>query len=456
MQDIFLKDFGGNSSQSGTNIFDNSMAFYNAINVLKRDGGGTLTVTKGVWYTGPIELFSDITLNIEEGAEISFLTDEDRYPPVYTRWEGVDCYAMHPCIFANGQKNVKITGKGTVNGNGQVWWEKRLDYKAKKVNKPKTAIQNKFASLNPGYENQPSGGGGRNIQFLRPPLIQFYKSTDCVIEDVRICNSPFWTVHPVYCKNVLISGIRVENPAENAPNTDGIDIDSCSNVTVRNCRINVGDDAIVIKSGAGESGIKAAVPCSNVTVSDCLVLSGHGGIVLGSETAAGINNVVAKNCEFYGTDRGIRIKTRRQRGGAIKNLTFENLTIKDCLCPLAINMYYVCGANPSDDFLFSLEKQKVDESTPSIKDLTIKSVKATGCKSSAGFIAGLPESPVENITISDCYFETDEKSDKSPDLSEMFAGIPSVTKKSFRIINSKNLSIKSTEISGPEEKFLYE
>ena len=313
-----------------------------------------------------------------------------------------------------------------------------------------------FAKLNPDYKNQPSGGGGRNIQFLRPPLIQFYKSEDCAIQGVSVKNSPFWTVHPVYCKNFIISDITVENPASNAPNTDGIDIDSCTNVTVKNCRINVGDDAIVIKSGAGESGIKAGIPCSNVTVSGCTVHSGHGGIVLGSETAGGINHIRAENCLFDGTDRGIRIKTRRKRGGALRNLHFENLTIKNSLCPLAINMYYVCGADPKDSFLFSQEKQIIDESTPAISDLTIKSVKGTGCRASAGFIAGLPESPVENISISDCYFETNEDSSESPSSSDMFSGIPPVTEKSFRIINSKNLSITNTEIKGPANKFLYE
>ncbi len=453
MQSVILKDFGGMPSEFGTNIFDNSTAFYNAINVLKQSGGGVLTVTKGTWYTGPIELFSNITLNLEKGAEISFLTDEERYLPVYTRWEGVDCFAMHPCIFANDQKNVIITGKGTINGNGQVWWKKRLANKKQQA--PVTEIQCKFAKLNPGYEEQPSGGGGRNIQFLRPPLIQFYKCTDCAIEDVKVKNSPFWTIHPVYCENIAITGVRVENPAEDAPNTDGIDIDSCTNVLVKKCRIDVGDDAIVIKSGAGQSGIKAGIPCSNITVSGCSVYSGHGGIVLGSETAAGINNVVASDCEFFGTDRGIRIKTRRQRGGILQNLTFENLTIKDSLCPLAINMYYVCGANPDDKFLFSMEEQPVDEATPAIRDLTIRGIKATGCKASAGFIAGIPESPVENVRILDCTFETDEQSEKTPDCSEMFAGIPSVKEKSFRIINSKNLSIENTQITGPEEKFIY-
>lgn len=453
MQNVFLKDFGGKPEQTDSTKFDNTEAFSKAIGFLKTSGGGTLTVTEGIWHTGPIELFSNITLNLEKNAVISFFTDEERFPPVYTRWEGVDCYAMHPCVFANAQKNVKITGHGIIDGNGQDWWTKRIAKKPQA--EPVTEIEKMFAKLNPDYKSQPSGGGGRYIQFLRPPLVQFYKSDDCKIEGITIRNSPFWTVHPVYCKNLEITGITVENPGENAPNTDGIDIDSCTNVVVKNCRINVGDDAIVIKSGAGESGIKAAVPCSHVLVSGCTVHSGHGGIVLGSETAAGINNVVAENCVFDGTDRGIRIKTRRQRGGALHDLTFSNLTIKDSLCPLAINMYYVCGANPKDPYLFSLDAQEVDASTPSIRDLKISGIKATGCKASAGFIAGLPEAPVENLSITDCYIETNESSPQTPDVSDMFAGIPSVTEKSFRIINSKNLSITGTEIKGPAEKFLY-
>jgi len=455
MQNVFLKDFGGNPSTSTTEIFDNTKAFGEALTFLKQKGGGILNISKGIWKTGPIDLFSDITLNLKEGAVISFIPDEDLYKPVYTRWEGVDCYAMHPCIFADGQKNIKITGKGKIDGNGQLWWEKRLDYKANNQTEPETNTQLMFAKLNPDYKTQPGGGGGRDIQFLRPPLIQFYKCENCSIKDVTVCNSPFWTIHPVYCKNIELSSLTVENPAENAPNTDGIDIDSCFDVTVKNCTINVGDDAIVIKSGAGASGIKAAVPCRNVKISDCTVHSGHGGIVLGSETAAGISSILAENCVFDGTDRGIRIKTRRNRGGFLHDLTFSNLTIKNCLCPLAINMYYVCGANPDDPFLFSTEKQNATDVTPSIKDVTVKSVKATGCKASAGFIAGLPESPLENLKISDCYFETDETSQKSPDYSDMFAGIPSVSEKSFRIINSKNLSIERTEIKGPKQKFLY-
>lgn len=451
MNNVYLKDFGGKTSEE-SNQFDNTEVFAKAIESLK-SSGGTLTVTKGTWCTGPVELFSNITLNLEEDAVISFFTDEERYPPVWTRWEGVDCWAMKPCLFVNGQKNVKLTGSGVVDGNGKTWWEKR---EAKRPQKePETEIEKKFAALNPDYKNQPSGGGGRYIQFLRPALVQFYKCDDCKIEGVTIRNSPFWTVHPVYCKNLEIEGITVENPGEKAPNTDGIDVDSCTNVVIKNCNINVGDDAIVIKSGAGESGIKAAVPCSHVLVTGCHVNCGHGGIVLGSETAAGINNITAENCVFEGTDRGIRIKTRRQRGGALHDLTFKNLTISDTLCPLAINMYYVCGADPKDPFLFSLEKQPVDESTPSIRNLKISGIKATGCKSSAGFIAGLPEAPIANLEISDCYIETDESSDKSPNLSEMFSGIPPVTQKSFRIINSENLKITNTEIKGPAETFLY-
>ncbi|QTQ14878.1 glycoside hydrolase family 28 protein [Treponema parvum] len=462
MQSIFLHETGGRPSPlpkaaAGTtqkqSFFDNSEAFFKALDILKKAGGGTLKVASGVWHTGPIELFSNITLHLEEGAVISFIPEPERYKPVYTRWEGADCFAMHPCVYVNAQKDVKITGNGTIDGQGLLWWRSREA--KKKQTSPETPIELEFAKLNPDYKKQPGGGGGRNIQFLRPPLIQFYKCKNCSIEDITACNSPFWTIHPVYSDSINISNVTVQNPAERAPNTDGIDIDSCTNVTIIDCSINVGDDAIALKSGADEDGIKAAKQCRNIRISNCTVFSGHGGIVIGSETAAGIEDVVAENCVFKNTDRGIRIKTRRGRGGAIKNLQFSNLTIKDCLCPFSINMYYVCGADPKDPFLFSTEKQKIENSTPSVKDISVNGIKAAGCRSSAGFIAGLPESPVCDVVFNNCVFETDEKSSELPEKSDMTAGLPCVTEKSFRIVNAKNVSFKDTQIIGPQTPFLY-
>jgi polygalacturonase len=437
----------------GDGITDNSNLFAAALRSLKKAGGGTLRVGKGVWRTGPLGLFSHTTLLLEEGAVISFIPEPRRYWPVWTRWEGVECYGMHPCIFAVDQKNITVTGKGTLDGGGQWWWNACREKKNRPQTEPETPEERELARLNTGYRTQPGGGGGRGIQFLRPPLLQFFNCVNIRIEGIILRNSPFWTVHPVYCTNLIISGITVSNPG-NAPNTDGIDVDSCEDVLIENCTISVGDDGIALKSGSGEDGIRIARPCRRVKVRGCTVENGHGGIVIGSETAAGIFDVTAENCLFRGTDRGIRIKTRRGRGGRIENLQFKNITMENNLCPLAINMFYRCGIDVPGDY-FSQEALPVNAATPSIKNVSVSDIRATGCRASAGLIAGLPESPVDNLVMQRCTFSTDEHSGVSPDESDMFLGLPAVSEKSIRLLNVKKALLEEVCVNGPAEAFIY-
>lgn len=446
MASINLKDFGA----TGDGVFDNSAAFKAAFAAA---AGGTLTVSAGTWLTGPIDIPSDTELHLESGAIIKFIADPNIYKPVFTRWEGVECYAMHPCVLATKAKNIQITGKGTIEGNGKPWWDLRQAKRSQKV--PQDAYELELAKLNPGYENQPGGGGGRNCQFLRPSLVEFFECENVRIEGITIQNSPFWTVHPCYCKGVVLDGVSIINPAT-APNTDGIDIDSCTDVRIENCLVSVGDDGICLKSGSGPDGIKKGLPTSNVYVKNCTVKDAHGGIVIGSETAAGINNVVAEDCSFPQTDRGIRIKSRRGRGGDIYGITLKNLKMEDNKCPIAVNMYYKCGETDPNSPLFSLEKQPVTAETPRIHDVHISGVHATGCKASAGLIVGLPESPIDNLTITDCSFSTDESSTESPMDSDMFFGLPEVTVKSFRIRNAPGAKFENVTIQGPKDVFIYE
>jgi polygalacturonase len=450
MEKIDLHSFGGQPNSN----FDNTGIFAAAFEQLRTAGGGTLYVGPGVWKTGPLEIFSDTTLELDDGAVIEFIPEPDRYSPVHSRWEGVECFAMHPCVFSTGQKNITITGKGRIEGNGQVWWQMLKDKRAAGQLGPESAIEHKLAELNPHYKSQAGGGGGRGMQFLRPPLIQFFNCSNVKFEKFTVTNSPFWTVHPVYCDNLSISSVHIINPAD-APNTDGIDIDSCTNVTIEHCTVDVGDDGIALKSGSGPDGIRVNRPTKNVTVRDCVVGAGHGGIVIGSETAAGIFDITAENCLFNKTDRGIRIKTRRGRGGAIANLVFRNLKMDGNLCPLAINMYYRCGSSPDDKHLFDLGTLPINSETPSIKNIEISNITAIDSRASAGFIAGLPESPVENLTISNCMFTTNEQSTASPDESDMFLGIPSVEVKSFRLLNTKNIEFTNVKVEGPTVPFIY-
>jgi polygalacturonase len=438
-------------------IFDNTAAFTAALQEIKNLSGGVLQVSKGIWRTGPLEIFSNTTINLEEGAVLSFIPDPELYKPVWTRWEGVECYGMHPCIFAQGQKNISIicsgNKKAVIDGNGQEWWNIAREKKSRPQKNPETELEHKFAKLNPGYQEHPGGGGGRAFQFLRPPLMQFFNCSNIKLEGFTLRNSPFWTLHPVYCTNLEIRGLFVSNPHD-APNTDGIDIDSCEDVLIENCHVSVGDDGIAIKSGSGKDGIKIGKPSRRITVRGCTVENGHGGIVIGSETAAGISDLVTEDCIFKGTDRGIRIKTRRGRGGKIENLKFNNLTMENNLCPIAINMFYRCGADNTEN-LFSQEIQPVNDATPSVKNVCISNINASNCRASAGFIAGLPESPVENLSLMHFFITTDENSGINPDESEMYLGLPSINEKSIRLINISNLLINDIHVKGPKDTFIY-
>jgi polygalacturonase len=449
MKEIDFFSFGGR----GDGETDNSPVFVRALGALKASGGGTLLVGGGIWRTGPLELFSNCTLRLEEGAVVSFIPEPARYVPVFTRWEGIRCFAMHPCVFAKDGEGIRVEGKGRLDGNGRFWWDLLREKRRRGQKVPETPEELALARLNPGFESQSGGGGGRSTQFLRPPLVQFYQCAGVSLEGVTLADSPFWTVHPVFCRGLKLSGLSVVNPHD-APNTDGIDIDSCEDVEIEGCHVSVGDDGIALKSGSGGDGIDAGKPTCRVRIRNCTVEDGHGGVVIGSETAGGIFDVLAEDCLFRGTDRGIRIKTRRGRGGQIRDLEFRGLTMENNLCPLSINMYYRCGAE-HEAACFSLDPLPLTPQTPSIKNITVSGIRASGCRASAGFAAGLPESPVENLRLRDCEFSTDEASGVSPDESDMFLGIPPVKEKSFRLLNVKDPELRDVTVRGPKEAFIY-
>lgn len=440
----------------GTNdpLSDCSSAFAGALTRLREGGGGMLVIDPGTWRTGPIELFSGIELSLARDSVLSFIPEPERYRPVPTRWEGVECHAMHPCLFARGQRGISVTGAGRIDGNGAAWWSLLAEKRDRGQRSPESGIERELAALNDGYRSQPGGGGGREMQFLRPPLIQFLSCEDVTIEGVTVENSPFWTIHPVYCDRLAIRGVTVRNPHD-APNTDGIDIDSCTNVEISGCSVAVGDDGIALKSGSGPDGIRVNRPTAFVTVRDCVVGDGHGGIVIGSETAAGVHDVIAERCEFRSTDRGIRIKTRRGRGGKIENLTFRELVMENNLCPLVINMYYRCGAK-LEDGLFSECALPVTDTTPSIRNVRISDVRATACRASAGFVAGLPESPIIGLEITHSRFSTDEDSGVSTDDSDMSLGLPVAAGKGFRVLNAVDPRFTDVTVTGPAEPFLFD
>ena len=406
-------------------------------------GKSVLYIEKGVYPTGPIDIPSHTRLVLEEGAELSFIDDFSMYGPVETWWEGVPCWAMHPCFFISCAEDVVVEGSGVLRGNGKKWWDYILEWKnTGRVKGPETKEELLFASLNKGYEKMPSGGGGRPKQFLRPPLLQIYKSRNVIIRGITVTESPFWTVHPLLSDDLLIENVHVKNPYD-SPNTDGIDIEMCQGVTVKGCIVDVGDDGIAVKSGSGALAKEEGRVAKDIFIEDCKVLFAHGGIVVGSETANGVDNICVKDCFFDGTDRGVRIKTRRGRGGKIRGIKISDITMNNVICPISINMYYRCG--DPDPIAFSLDPQPIDDLTPEISDVSIKGLKVTNARASASFIVGLPESPIRNVTIEDCDIQLSDNIEEGLEI-EMCRGIQMNNYRGIRVINSE-VKVKNTRVN---------
>lgn len=202
-----------------------------------------------------------------------------------------------------------------------------------------------------------------------------------------------------------VNGVTFKNP-KGAPNSDGLDIDSCDGMRLSDCNFDVGDDCVVIKSGCDEDGRRVGKPCQNLVITNCTMLHGHGGIVLGSEGAAGIKNITVSNCVFRGTDRGIRLKSRRGRGGMTKNVVINNIVMESVQCPFVFNLFYRCGHDPATvDTTFSHDPQPIDETTPGIRNLTITNVINSDTLGAAGIFIGLAERPIEAVTLADITIE---------------------------------------------------
>jgi polygalacturonase len=208
-----------------------------------------------------------------------------------------------------------------------------------------------------------------------------------LIEGITIRNSPFWTINPEFCENVTVHAVTINNP--HSPNTDGINPESCKYVHISNCHISVGDDCITIKSGKDIPGRTKAAPAENYTITNCTMLSGHGGVVIGSEMSGDVKKIVISNCVFDGTDRGIRIKTARGRGGVVEDIRVDNIIMKNIReSPFVLDMQYA-----------KTKEEPVSDRTPQFKNIHYSNISVSQAKQ-AGFINGLSEMPIENISFS--------------------------------------------------------
>jgi len=349
----------------GDGVAKDTVAIQKAIDVCEKKGGGTVHLTAGTYLSAPIVLKSKITLQLDKGATLLGSPDHGDYPAM-TMFHLPD---LQPLVSAVNASNVAITGEGTIDGNGESWWQMARSIRDAGI-------------LGSGHP--------------RPKLIIFDHCKHVRVEGVTIQNSPMWQLVPYYSDDVTIHNIRVLAPAR-SPNTDAVDPFSSSNVHIDHLYADVGDDDIAIKSGPINSP-GPDDPSRDITITDCTFLHGHG-LSIGSEISGGAENIRAERISFEGTDNGIRVKANRDRGHDVGNLVFRDITMKDVRNALIISEYYPRVMPPADE-----AAQPVTRLTPHFHDITLENVTATG-SATAGAIMGLPEAPIAETGLSIGYAE---------------------------------------------------
>ena len=408
-----ILDFGAKSDF----IFNNKEAIQSAIDVCNKNGGGIVLIPNGFYYTGPIQLKSNVNLHLEDNAYVLFTKSKEEYPLIFTEYEGIRRIRAISPISATDCENIAITGSGVLDGNGELWrgikkfkltereWNRCLKKSPYVIKTKETEIWCPTKTYYDGVVNgEPDYNlenvleiASENYDLYRPVFVSLVRCNRVLIEDVTLQNSPAWNVHPLYCTNFTMNRAKIKNKYS-AQNGDGIDLESCQNCEIANTIFEVGDDGICLKSGKNKEARRIPIPTKNVWIHDCKVFDAHGGFVVGSEMSRGISNVVVENCIFSGTDIGVRFKSAKERGGVVEDILIKNIQMTKIINEAVIfTMGYVL-VNIEDEH--EGEIKKGDEVLPEFKNITLENII---CQDSdtALKVLGLPELPIHDITLKD-------------------------------------------------------
>lgn len=372
------EDFGGKAD--GKRL--NTHSIQQAVQQCSQRGGGTVLLSPGLWLSGPLQLQSNITLQIEKGATLKASNQEGKF---------ISAFIGHPAnvneafIFASKVNNVAITGGGTLDGDGEKsWWPDALKIRAEVRGGNKKAFTDRFPGI-------PLANGAP-----RPWFVEFNDVTKGKIEDLHLTNSPMWNIVIRNSANINVHKVTITNPIT-SPNTDGVDIVSSRNITISNMDIHTGDDNIAIKSGLVHG---ASAASEDITIQDSVMRDGHG-ISVGSETANGVGKVTISHVTFLNTENGVRLKSARDRGNNIGPLIASYLTMTNVNTPILVTNSYSGQAGAQGHTLTRpIETAPVTASTPKMKGIYISDLIATKAIYAMIF-SGLPESPIQDVVLHD-------------------------------------------------------
>jgi len=381
-------------------------AFRQAIQAAKAAGGGTIYVPAGKYTSGPIELFSNMTLDIDAGATIEFPVAP--LPFTKGRYLGIETLTPMPLIGGTGVENVTVTGRGILTTADYEAWRKAYKGAYEEYLKAHNGV------VSTGGDESGSANGPHWDHLLkaleakqpvseeeyreaaaelRPSFVCFMNAKNVLVEDVRFIGAPMFVVPLLYTENATVRNVMIETYP--GPHTNGIVADSSRFVRITDSYIDTGDDGIVLKSGKDADGLRVNRPTEHVTITNCTVHHAHGAVVIGSETSGSIRNVVASNITAVDTEIGIRLKSRRGRGGVVEDVRFDNWTMENVGEGIVVTSYYVMGGETGT------KQEPVSERTPVFRNIAISNVTINGAKKQVIDIDGLPEMPIVALRLTD-------------------------------------------------------
>jgi polygalacturonase len=356
---------------------DNTAAFAAAIDACHRRGGGRVVVPAGTYLTGAIYLKSHVNLHLEAGSTLSFSGDVTKFPTVLTRYEGIECMNHSPMVYAYRERNIALTGSGTLDAGGTSPWNRGSE---------RAYLESLIAQgiTDPRQRIVPGSG-----HFMRSTFIEPYACDTVLIQGVTLKNPLFWQLHPTLCRNVTIDGVSTD-PSTAHSNTDGCDPESCDHMVIKNCNLGAHDDNIAIKSGRDADGRQVNVPTQNLVVHDCVMNGNWGAITCGSEQTGGIRNVYAYKCTLIGVTKfALYVKSNTLRGGFSQNVNLDSFSG-------VVDRSFV--------YLIMDYNGQTGKYPPAFGPFTITNSSLTKAGQMAFNVTGLSNDHVKGFTVKNCNF----------------------------------------------------
>lgn len=380
---VNVRDFGA----KGDGTTDDTATLQAAIDAAAAKQG-TLVVPPGIYLTGSLFLKSGMELHLDKGATLTGRQTLDAYPRMATRIAGIEMTWPAALINVYGQSDVRISGEGTIDGNGKMFWDS-------------------YRTLRQTYE--PKGlRWASDYDAERPRLIQVYNSARVELGGgLNLIRSGFWTVQLVYSHDVRVSGVTIRNNIDGkGPSTDGIDIDSSHDILVENADIDVNDDALCLKAGRDSDGLRVNRPTEHVVVRNSIIRAAAAGITFGSETSGGIHDVEVYGLKVVGpVGSGIWFKSAHTRGGTVSNIRIHDIDIANARVAVRVELNWnpaysyaniPAGTDPVPPHWQALATPVAPEKgLPHLRDIDIRNVKAS--VQTAFNIEAYADAPLENM-----------------------------------------------------------